>query len=145
MKIRQPRDFSTPNLMLHWNRNIGSDMTERFKKAQKFIDSECLRLMIPYTPARNLILVKSAYTGTVIGSGRIVYNSPYARYQYYGKLMVSKLNGSSYARKGEEKVLTDRDLQYSQLRHYKANRLWFEYMKSDKKQMILQGAEKILK
>lgn len=145
MEIRQPRDFNTPNLRLRWNRNLGGNMTAKLQKVQKFVDNECIRLMILYTPARNLELVKAATIGTVIGSGRIIYASPYARYQYYGKLMVSRLTGSSYAKRGESKVLTGKDLKYSKLRHDKADRLWFEHMKADKKQIILQGADKILK
>ena len=53
-------------------------------KAQKYIDSECIRLMSRYTPFRTGIMEKSATLGTKIGSGHIVYNAPYARYQYYG-------------------------------------------------------------
>lgn len=66
------------------------------------------------------------------------YLAPYARYQYYGKLMVSSVTGSSYARHGEKKVLTDIDLVYS--KEPLAGKLWFERMKADKKQQILRGA-----
>lgn len=88
----------------------------------------------------NGILMKVAVLGTKIGSGRIYYNSPYARYQYYGKLMVSSVTGSAYAKSGESKVLTDKDLKYNTSRHPLAQRLWFEAMKSDKKEQILRGA-----
>ena len=61
---------------------------EDYGKVQKFIDSECIRLMTPYTPMLNGQLFKSATLGTKIGSGIIRQNAPYARYQYYGKLIV---------------------------------------------------------
>lgn len=99
--------------------------------------------MAPYTPALNNVMYKSATLGTVIGSGRIRYTSPYARYQYYGKLMVSSVTGSPYAKRGEKKVLTDKDLKYSKLRHQRAGKLWFERMKADHKDEILEGARKI--
>ena len=110
---------------------------------QKFIDQECIRLMAPYTPFRAGILEKSATLGTKIGSGEINQIAPYARYQYYGKLMVSSLTGSAWARQGEKKILTDVDLQYDTSRHPLAGKLWFERMKADKKDQILEGARKV--
>lgn len=112
-------------------------------KTQKFIDSECIRRMGPYTPMLNSPLMKSATIGTKIGSGIIKQNTPYARYQYYGKLMVSSITGSSYAKAGEKKVLTDTDLKYNKSRHPKAGAFWFERMKADHKNQILLGAAKI--
>lgn len=126
-----------------WKQTFGKDQTGRFSSIQKFIDSECIRLMRPYTPARNEILSKSAVLGTKIGSGEIHYVIPYARYQYYGKLMVSSVTGSPFAKKGESKVLTDKDLQYSTVRHPKAQKMWFEVMKTNHKEQILRGAAAI--
>ena len=114
-----------------------------FGPVQKFIDQECIRLMAPYTPFRAGILEKSATLGTKIGSGEINQIAPYARYQYYGKLMVSSLTGSAWARQGEKKILTDVDLQYDTSRHPLAGKLWFERMKADKKDQILEGARKV--
>lgn len=146
-KIKQPKDNSIKSqdfqLSLIWSKGFSSDNTARFTKVQKYVDSECLRLMTPYTPMRNGVLTRSATLGTKIGSGRIVYNSPYARYQYYGKLMVSSVTGSAYAKSGESKVLTDIDLKYDTSRHSQAQRLWFEAMKADKKEQILRGAAAI--
>lgn len=112
-------------------------------RVQKFIDKECLKRMDPYTPRITGGLIKSAVLGTVIGSGKIVYASPAARYLYYGKLMVSKETGSAYAKHGESKVLTDKDLEYNKGVNPKAGKLWFERMKADHKKDILAGARKI--
>lgn len=128
---------------LAWKQTFGREQTDRFTTVQKFIDSECIRLMVPYTPMRNGILMKNAVMGTTIGSGLVVYNSPYARYQYYGKLMVSSVSGSAYARRGESKVLTNIDLKYDTSRHPKAQKMWFEAMKADKREQILRGAAAI--
>lgn len=128
---------------LAWSKTFGKDSTMKFDTAQKFIDSECIRLMVKYTPARNLFLSDSAALGTKIGSGRIVFANPYARFQYYGKLMVSRITGSSYARHGESKIVTNKDLQYSNRPHPQAQRLWFETTKSQHGQAILRGAAKI--
>lgn len=115
---------------------------EPYGRTQKFIDQECIRLMDPYTPNLNGILIKSATVGTKIGSGEIHQIAPYARYQYYGKLMVSSITGSAWSR-GESKVLTDKDLVYSTHKNARAGPYWFLRMKSDHKDQILRGAAKI--
>ena len=112
-------------------------------KTQCFIDSEVIRLMSPYTPMLNGYLEKSVTDGTVIGSGEIIQNAPYARYQYYGMLMVSSVTGSAWARHGESKVLTSTPLQYNTSKHPRAGKMWFERMKAEHKKVILKGAAKI--
>lgn len=112
-------------------------------RVQKFIDQECIRLMAPYTPRKSGLLEKAATLGTKIGSGEINQISPYARFQYYGKVMVSSITGSPWASKGEKKILTDRDLQYDTSIHPLAGKMWFERMKADKKDQILEGARKV--
>lgn len=139
--IFQPHDTD----MLKWTPGFSSEWQGKLQRAQRFVDSQCIRLMVPYTPMLQGELFESATPGTVIGSGRIVYASPYARYQYYGKLMVSSRNGSAYASQGESKVLTDKDLTYSKEFHPQAGKLWFERMKADRKDEILRGAAAIMR
>ena len=134
------------NARLVWD----SDPAERLDKAQKYVDSECLRMMKPYTPFRTGIMEKSATLGTVIGSGKIMYNSPYARYQYYGVVYGPNIplyeNGvlvGFRSPKGKKKHATDRQLQYSTAKHPQAQRLWFETMKKKHGQAILRGAAAI--
>lgn len=128
---------------LVWSPNFAITHQADFDRAQKFIDSECIRLMKPFTPFKNGILEKSATLGTKLGSGEIKQIAPYARYQYYGELMVSSITGSSYARNGEKKVLTGTPLNYSTSKHPNAGKLWFERMKAAHKDQILKGANKI--
>lgn len=90
------------------NSDIQKTYTSKFAKAQQFVDSECIRLMVPYTPMLSGQMIQSATRGTVIGSGEIKYNSPYARYQYYGKLMVSSITGSSSLAREKVKFLLAR-------------------------------------
>ena len=146
-KINQPSDYFKSDeygfeVKLAWKSTFGKDRTQRFKDAQSFVDSECIRLMIPYTPMLNGILMKSPVLGTDIGSGHIYYLSPYARYQYYGKLMVSSITGSAYASMGEKKVLTNVDLVHQKSKHPLAGPFWFERMKKEKGAQILKGAAK---
>lgn len=143
MEIEQPKNIKFDAGELKWDSSFRKNKAETFSIVQKYIDSECIRLMVRYTPMRNGMLMKSTALGTVIGSGEIRYNSPYARYQYYGKLMVSSVTGSAYAKRGESKVLTERDLAYNTARHPLAQRLWFETMKHNHKEQILRGAAAI--
>lgn len=131
-------------VQLVWRNGFRADAQKQFHKAQCFVDSETIRLMKRFTPARNLYLSEKApVLGTKIGSGRIYYLAPYGRYQYYGKLMVSSVNGSAWARHGEKKILTGHDLQYSKLRHPEAQAKWFEVTKQRHKKQILRGAAAI--
>jgi hypothetical protein len=68
---------------LKWNANFQPKWQRRYSEAQKFVDSEVLRLCEPFTPLRTSMLVKSGSLGTEIGSGTVSWIAPYARYQYY--------------------------------------------------------------
>ena len=95
-------------------------------RVQKYIDSTVLRLCDPYVPFLSGQLKVSGIRGTVIGSGLVVYNTPYARRQYY-------TNG------GNGKQGTSR----GGLRGGLRGRYWFARMKADRGQEIIQGAAKI--
>ena len=122
-----------------WKNTFSKENNERFANAQRFIDSECIRLMGRYTPMRSGFLAKSPILGTKIGSGHIVYNAPYARYQYYGLVMIP-VGG-----KTSKRVLANpkRELRYSKSRHPQAQRLWFEVMKKKHGGAILRGVAAI--
>ena len=94
----------------------------RYDRAQRFLDSEVLRDCAPYTPMRTGYLMKSGNTGTVIGSGKVIYNAPYAKRCYYG-----------------------RSMRFSKDKHPKACAQWFEPAKAAKKDQWVAGVEKILK
>ena len=154
MIINQPDDLKIrmPNgtLNIKWNKNFGKLTSENILRTQKFIDSECIRHMIPYTPMRNGKLYQSAIKSTVIGSGTIIQDERYAHYQYrglvYGPNFPIWENGIIVAwrsRKNMKKHPTGGQLQHSTAKHPKAGPFWFERMKKDKKDVILMGAAKI--
>lgn len=107
---------------------------------QKYIDSEVLRLNAPYMPFQSGQLIQSGIHGTDVGSGVVRYNAPYARYLYYGKVMVGA-NGSPWAKKGERKRVTDKNLTYHGAP--KRGSYSFERMKTAHQRAILQGAAKV--
>lgn len=70
------------------NGDLDLDKLERKIKtgtdtAQRWLDQEVIRRSDPLVPLRNGILKGSAQTKTVIGSGQIIYQTPYARRWYY--------------------------------------------------------------
>lgn len=103
---------------------------------QKYIDRRVIDLCAPYSPFQTGQMQKSATLGTVIGSGEITYNSPYARFLYYGKVWVSPKNGSTWAKRGERKVVTAKLLKYDGAP--RRGSYWFERMKQAHLKSLLQ-------
>lgn len=68
---------------LEWDTNFQPKWQKRYSKAQRFVDSEVLRLSEKYTPLLTSMLIKSGILGTEIGSGLVQWIVPYARPQYY--------------------------------------------------------------
>lgn len=80
----------------------------------------------------------------VIGNS-IVYLGPYARYLYFGKLMVDPETGSSWGRKGEHKVVTDRNLVFRTDVNPQAQAHWFEASKAQNLDKWVRVADKAVK
>ncbi len=114
-------------------RSLANRGLEERGKAQRFLDNEVLRTTEPYVPLDTGKLKQAGILGTTIGSGEIVYNSPYARYQYYGKLMVGKA----------PKTLTNTDLDYHS-GDSKRGAMWFERSKADNLDAWLDGVADVI-
>lgn len=132
MKIENPKGsiIKTKNgkAKLTWNPNFVGKWQGQYTAAQKFVDSEVLRLSDPYIPMQTGMLKKSGILGTVIGSGEVVWNAPYARYLYYGQVMIGR---------APKKVIS------AKLTYHGApmrGAFWFERMKKDKGKQILDKA-----
>ncbi|MBV5322616.1 MAG: hypothetical protein JZU60_02125 [Ilumatobacteraceae bacterium] len=69
---------------LEWSTDFQQKWQGNYSAAQKFVDSEILRLSEPFTPLLTSMLIKSGTLGTDIGSGTVQWIAPYARAQYYG-------------------------------------------------------------
>lgn len=115
--------------ILRFNKNFGSIKTEAFHQAQRYVDSEVLRRCDPLTPRMNGNLIKSGILATRIGEGLVQYGSPYARYQYYGKVMIGPA----------PKQVTNRPLTYDGAPTRGAK--WFERMKTKHREELLKGAK----
>ncbi len=83
-----------------------------------------------YTPASGA--PAGMHNRVIVHEDTIIYPGPYARFLYYGKLMIDPKTGSSWARKGASKVIDPkgRDLSISPANHGKAQSHWFEASKA---------------
>jgi hypothetical protein len=71
------------NCKISWSAKMPTEKSQSLSRAQMYVDQECIRRMANDTPLRTGTLRNAATTGTVIGSGTIHQNTPYARRQYY--------------------------------------------------------------
>lgn len=116
---------------------------------QRFIDSEVIRQCEPYVPFDEGVLTRSASLATKIGSGLVIYDTPYAHYQYYGVVygpnIPMTIGGEQTYRSpaNQAKQPTNRKLTYNKDKHPLAGSFWFERMKADHKKDILEGAKKV--
>lgn len=81
----------------------------------------------PFVPASPN---KSLVNRTQVVDGQIIYPGPYARFLYFGKLMIDPDTGSAWAPEGASKVVTGKDLNISQAVHSQAQSHWFEASKA---------------
>lgn len=120
---------------------IGPMLRNASGKAQHAVAIQAQKDTSPYVPA----LTGSLDQRTRVDGNRIIYPGPYARYLYYGKLMVDPATGSSYAPKGGTKVLTDKNLVFNKAVHSQAQDHWFEASKSENMDKWLRVAGKAVK
>lgn len=115
-----------------WNKPIPQIAKEATggEKTLLFAANEAKRLMNPYVPALNMVLSQNVRTYVEDECGVVHYLSPYARYQHKGLLMVSRITGSPWARKGESKVVTGKKLKHNKSRHPLATSEWEKAMKA---------------
>lgn len=120
---------------------IGPMLRNASNKAQHAVAIQAQKDTSPYVPA----LTGSLDKRTRVNENQIIYPGPYARYLYYGKLMIDPATGSSYAPKGATKVLTDKNLVFNKAMHSQAQDHWFEASKAENMGKWLRVAGKAVK
>lgn len=108
--------------------------------AQRFFTENVNKRITKYMPYRSGAL--SGKLKRVTSPSEITISAPYARYQYYGKVMIDPAinaagfltkDGTWRSRKGAVKVLTDRDLTYDTTKNAEAGPFW------DRRMMAVEG------
>lgn len=74
---------TTLRCKLTWADDFAPKCNRAFSAAQAMFDHECARLMDPYVPFDTGTLKTSVVLASSFGSGQLVYDTPYARAQYY--------------------------------------------------------------
>ena len=105
-----------------------------------FLANQAAKFMDPYVPADNLVLAQNIFITADDDCGHIIYNSPYAHYQWEGELY-----GPNYpiTDGGEvvgfwsppHKTPSGKSLKYSTFRHPLATSHW------DKAMMVARGSD----
>ena len=95
----------------------------------------------PFVP----FLTGSLDQRTQVVGDSIIYPGPYARFLYYGKVMIDPETGSTYAPKGGTKVLTDKNLVFNTSGHSQAQSHWFEASQAENLDKWIRVADKAVK
>ena len=127
---------------------------ERGGRVQRTIDQTVIDYCQPYVPASpDRTLEFSAQASTEIGSGRVVWNTPYAHYQYMGIVygpnipIIEPETGvllGWFSPPGRPKHPTDREMTYDKAQNPLAGPQWFERMKADRLNDILDEARRVM-
>lgn len=106
------------------------DLKSISSKAERTLAVQVLKDTRPYVPA-----LTESFSNRARTDGRfIIYPGPYARYLYYGKVMVGR----------PPKVATDKDLVFTKTTHAKAQSHWFEAAKAQNLQKWKRVARKAM-
>lgn len=120
---------------------IKDKLAESCTRAENIVGQQVIKDTAPFVPA----LTGSLTIRTRLDGNKIIYPGPYARFLYYGKVMVDPQTGSTFAPKGGTKVLTNRDLVFSKAMHPQAQSHWFEASKAQNMEKWVRVADKAVK
>lgn len=121
--------------------SIPAKLASASEKAEHTVAIQVQKDTSPYVPA----LTGSLDQRTRVDGPRVIYPGPYARFLYYGKLMIDPATGSSYAPKGGTKVVTDKNLVFNKAMHSQAQSHWFEASKAENLEKWVRVADKAVK
>ncbi len=141
---------------LRWNDSINNIARAHSggRQGMLHLANAAARLMAPYVPADNLVLAQNLRITADEKAGHILYNSPYAHYQYKGKLYVDPETGKGaftngeglfWSRPGVSKVDSGKSLEYSKFRHPLATDHWVKAMMTARKKDLAQDYQNYLR
>lgn len=110
----------------NFTEQIAHALAKGSPKAMHVVAIQAAKDTSPYVPA----LTGDLNRRTQVDGNLIIYPGPQSRMLYYGKLMIDPDTGSSYAKKGATKVVTDKNLVFSKEMHQDAQAFWFEASKA---------------
>ena len=126
---------------------------EQFRRAQYQLDGAVMNSMVPFMPMITGIFINAtrAASAAIQGSGEVyAAYGPQGRFLYEGKTIVSPSTGSTYAKKGEKKVLVSQYggktrarelLSYTKQAHPNALSHWFDAAKKKDGKKWVRGVK----
>lgn len=102
------------------------------EKAQYHLDTMVMQSMVPYMPKQTGTFINTtmAMSAALAGTGEVVAAAPpMGRFLYEGKAMVGERTKSAFAAKGERKIATTKNLNYSKHANPNVTDHWFEEAK----------------
>lgn len=126
------------------NQSIGG------RDGQLFMATTAARFMDPYVPAKNLVLAQNIRITADDEAGHVIYNSPYAHYQYMGVVYGPNIpikDGDMVVGfwSPPHKTPTNRKLKYSTFRHPLATDHWDKAMVTARKDDLAKTFENYLR
>lgn len=97
---------------IEYNKAYENKFNNNLNKTQVFLDNKVIGLLEKYVSYDSGTQAKSIRLSSDPGSGVVWINVPYARFQAGGKVMVGINSRSAWAKRGERKVLTNKNLTY---------------------------------
>lgn len=137
----------------HWNGEedlLKRANLEKGGLVQKVIDKAVMDWCVQYCPFDTGNLATSPYSNSVIGSGEVVYDGPYARYLYYGNVMGPNIPifddnsgepSGFFSPPNQKKHLTGKRLTYSTDKNPLAGPFWDRRMAADHMDDIIKEAK----
>lgn len=130
-------------LEMDWAK-VNNRLKRNTDQARMVLKNEVVKDTEPYVPMQGGYLKNSPYESIRKKDDTIVYDAPYSRFLYYGKVMVGKKSHSPWAKRGETKVVTNKAITFGTI-HPLACAFWFEKSKSMNKEKWLRLSRKVYK
>lgn len=120
------------NFTVHTDLDVNA-ISKRATMAEKVLANQVLKDTRPFVPALTMSLNQRSH----VEGNKVIYPGPYARYLYYGKVMVDENGRPAFPtkdgfrhRKGAVLHATEKDLVFTKSVHPQAQAHWFEASKA---------------
>lgn len=123
---------------------VNARLSRQTKTARRLLKNEIVKDTEKFVPMQEGYLKNSPIQSIQSDDDYIIYNTPYAKFLYYGFIMIGKLTHRPWAKRGETKIKTGKKLNYGKV-HPMACSHWFERSKALYKKNWLKIAKKVYK
>lgn len=123
---------------------VQSRFDRQIKQSKRLLKSEIVKDTEKFVPMQGGYLKNSITHSLQSDDDFIIYNTPYARFLYYGYVMIGKVTHRPWAKRGETKIKTNQKIKYGKV-HPLACSHWFERSKAMYKDNWLKIAKKVFR